>query len=226
MLTAVAAAPWHQTLDFGRRRPKSDDAMPRFSASCSELEDDLEPHISLDEAGILLGMSDHAAWKLERSAWDKIMSWAATTGARCYDSFMRIEGPSETGEGSYGDSAYETEEGWVPITQVSSGLPPNHDAIDLALAFMFLKRSVGALYRPSITQVADGRLGYVEAVVRWRNRHLLRTSRRVARAIARDEMPTVACVSYVDGTDRQGPYSVPLLSGVLVLRRPQGFTAP
>lgn len=189
----------------------------------------LEPVLTHGEAGLLLGLSDHAAYRLERSAIQKLKSLAQRLNLRSPEMLdelneddLRLVCSEIAGSASdIEENPYTAKTGWYPLTSVKEISCTLLESVDLVLAFSFLRRSVGVVVRaPVLEDVSKcrpfGLGGVVDSLVRYRTQVYYRATTPGGQP--RDfGLPgeSTAIIDYLEDTDAAGPYAVPILKAVI-----------
>jgi hypothetical protein len=187
---------------------------------------DFEPELTLEEVGILLGISDHTAMLAEKSATKKLRRIFEGLGVASIRGFLSTDDDrlNSTLLGFVeNDRPYAEEGGWYRFTSTTSINGGSHQMKDVVIAYALLRLRQGKglqvpLLYCSPRCTSPTQLGQVEAIAMFGEQAVFRSCRlrKVLKDTKKRAITAVAVVDSVFGTDRQGDFELPIIVAVLV----------
>lgn len=192
--------------------------------------DGLRHFVSIDEAAILLGISDNIACQLEHSALDKLRRWAKAAridprqGLGEVTDAAMAQAWSAVGMASPALAAdpYSPLRNWWPLSGVMAVNQPCAAPAELSISFMLLRRSLGSVAKAPLIDPHRGgvdRIPLVESIVRHRDMLLFRATSLPARCKSGDgdaAAKAYAVIEYLNDRDENGDFAVPMLLAVIL----------
>jgi len=184
-----------------------------------------EPWLSHGQAGLLLGISDHAAFKLARSAIEKLTEIGLSqSGGTNGVAGTMTEGAAHVPQ----DQPIWATEGWLRITDARYFVEPRYECLDWVLSYAFLRPKIPRRLRPRAVDIRPcgqrRKSNEIIAVARFGKDAFYRPKMKISLSgtSSSPEPSSIALLDVVEGEDDGNTYCVPLLRAILVLEQQDG----
>jgi hypothetical protein len=200
--------------------------MKSISKECAPLFSGLQPDLTLEEVGALLGVSDHTAMIAEKSASEKLRKVFLELGATSMRSFISLDDEyiAKVIQGyQIQERHYSEELGWYAFTRARSINDGTESLKSVASTYAALRVQsanrfkVPLLYR-TCRKSAFCNIGSIEAIAMFGSDCLFRSMelKKVLCASQICKLNSIAIVESETGQDQMGLFDIPIILAVLV----------